>query len=223
MAPWAMHTHVSMEVVANSLEQSMTMLREAGYAGFWGVEHHSGQNEYAEVAIQVAGCAMCWSGGEPPGAPAELRGGGIDMALMTKRERVLRTVRFEETDRVPIYDLLQNQPVIEHFAGEPLTVENGKRLMGIAISAAAGYDAFAGRRPVRAGGDPPGERHRDAAGALDELDRRAPWHDIPGLIEWIKGEIRRTEALDFDRSYVDSYRPQSRLVGRPRRRSHRPG
>ena len=24
-----------------------------------------------------------------------------------------------------------------------------------------------------------------------------PWHDIPGLIEWIKGEIRRTEALDF--------------------------
>jgi hypothetical protein len=54
MAPWAMHTHVSMEVVTNSLEQSMTMLREAGYAGFWGVEHHSGQNEYAEVAIQVA-------------------------------------------------------------------------------------------------------------------------------------------------------------------------
>jgi sugar phosphate isomerase/epimerase len=54
MAPWAMHTHVSMEVVTSSLEQSMTMLRDAGYAGFWGVEHHSGHNEYAEVAIQVA-------------------------------------------------------------------------------------------------------------------------------------------------------------------------
>ena len=54
MAPWAMHTHISMEVVTNSLEQSMTMLRDAGYTGFWGVEHHSGQNEYAEVAIQVA-------------------------------------------------------------------------------------------------------------------------------------------------------------------------
>jgi len=33
-----------------------------------------------------------------------------------------------------------------------------------------------------------------------------PWHDIPGLIEWIKGEIRRTEALAFDRSYIDNYR-----------------
>ena len=32
----------------------MAMLRDAGYDGYWGVEHHSGQNEYTEVAIQVA-------------------------------------------------------------------------------------------------------------------------------------------------------------------------
>ncbi len=54
MAPWAMHTHISMEVVTNSLEASLTMLRDAGYRGYWGVEHHSGKYEYAEVAIQVA-------------------------------------------------------------------------------------------------------------------------------------------------------------------------
>ena len=54
MAPWAMHTHVSMEVVNNALEPSMALLCTAGYTGFWGVEHHSGQHEYAEVAIQVA-------------------------------------------------------------------------------------------------------------------------------------------------------------------------
>lgn len=54
MAPWAMHTHVSWEITESCLEESMSMLRDAGYDGHWGVEHHSGQNEYTEVAIQVA-------------------------------------------------------------------------------------------------------------------------------------------------------------------------
>ena len=118
------------------------------------------------------------------------------MALMTKRERVLRTVRFAETDRVPIYDLLQNQPVIEHFAGEPLTVENGKRLMGIAISAALDMTRSPGAGPYA----PAVTRQEN--GIVMQQERwtswivERPWHDIPGLIEWIKGEIRRTEALD---------------------------
>ena len=128
------------------------------------------------------------------------------MALMTKRERVLRTVRFAETDRVPIYDLLQNQPVIEHFAGEPLTVENGKRLMGIAIAAALDMTRSPGAGPY----EPAVIRQEN--GLVMQQERwttwivERPWHDIPGLIEWIKGEIRRTEALAFDRSYVDNYR-----------------
>jgi sugar phosphate isomerase/epimerase len=54
MAPWAMHTHISWEIAENCLEESMSMLRDAGYDGYWGVEHHTGQNEYTEVAIQVA-------------------------------------------------------------------------------------------------------------------------------------------------------------------------
>jgi sugar phosphate isomerase/epimerase len=32
----------------------MTMLRSAGYQGYWGVEHHSKQYEYARVAVQLA-------------------------------------------------------------------------------------------------------------------------------------------------------------------------
>jgi desulfoferrodoxin-like iron-binding protein len=43
------------------------------------------------------------------------------MAIMTKRERVLRAARLEETDRVPVFDVLQNQTVIEHYAGQKLT------------------------------------------------------------------------------------------------------
>jgi sugar phosphate isomerase/epimerase len=54
MAPWAMHTHISWEAASNHLEDSMTTLRNAGYQGCWSVEHHSGKNEYPEVAIQLA-------------------------------------------------------------------------------------------------------------------------------------------------------------------------
>ncbi len=54
MAPWAMHTHVSWDITEGRLSESMTMLSEAGYTGYWGVEHHSGKNEYTEVAVQVA-------------------------------------------------------------------------------------------------------------------------------------------------------------------------
>jgi hypothetical protein len=32
----------------------MKVLLDAGYQGYWGVEHHSGKNEYAEVNWQVA-------------------------------------------------------------------------------------------------------------------------------------------------------------------------
>jgi len=55
MAPWAMHTHISHEITSdNGLEGSMRILRDAGYQGSWSVEHHSGTNEYVEVADQLA-------------------------------------------------------------------------------------------------------------------------------------------------------------------------
>ncbi len=54
MVPWAMHTHVSWEITEGPLTACMGMLRDAGYEGYWGVEHHSGRNEYTEVAVQIA-------------------------------------------------------------------------------------------------------------------------------------------------------------------------
>jgi sugar phosphate isomerase/epimerase len=61
-APWAMHTHISWDIVQNHLEESMEMLRSAGYTGCWGVEHHSGKNEYANVGVQVARVRSVLSG-----------------------------------------------------------------------------------------------------------------------------------------------------------------
>jgi sugar phosphate isomerase/epimerase len=54
MAPWAMHTHISWAITESYLEESLTMLRDSGYSGYWGVEHHSGKDEYTEVAVMVA-------------------------------------------------------------------------------------------------------------------------------------------------------------------------
>ena len=53
-APWAMHTHLSWNITEGPTEQHMALLRDAGYQGYWGIEHHTAQNEYTEVAVQVA-------------------------------------------------------------------------------------------------------------------------------------------------------------------------
>jgi sugar phosphate isomerase/epimerase len=53
-APWAMHTHMSWDIIANELVEKMTLLRDAGYQGYWGVEHHSGRDEYSETAVMMA-------------------------------------------------------------------------------------------------------------------------------------------------------------------------
>ncbi|MHB9131946.1 MAG: sugar phosphate isomerase/epimerase family protein [Armatimonadota bacterium] len=53
-ASWAMHTHVDARITAGCLAEKMALLRDAGYQGYWGIEHHSGANEYAEVAWQLA-------------------------------------------------------------------------------------------------------------------------------------------------------------------------
>lgn len=53
MAPFAMHTHISWDIAEGSPE-SLAMLASTGYQGYWGVEHHSGENEYSKVAIQLA-------------------------------------------------------------------------------------------------------------------------------------------------------------------------
>jgi sugar phosphate isomerase/epimerase len=54
MARWAVHTHIDANVTRNCLAEKITLLQEAGYSGYWGVEHHSAKNEYAEVAYQLA-------------------------------------------------------------------------------------------------------------------------------------------------------------------------
>lgn len=54
LAPFTAHTHVDARITRTCLAERMQLLLDAGYTGCWGVEHHSAQNEYAEVASQLA-------------------------------------------------------------------------------------------------------------------------------------------------------------------------
>jgi len=54
LAPWTVHTHVDARITRSRLEPAMRTLLDAGYNGYWGVEHHSAKNEYAEVEYQLA-------------------------------------------------------------------------------------------------------------------------------------------------------------------------
>jgi sugar phosphate isomerase/epimerase len=45
---------VDARITRTRLEPAMKLLLDAGYQGYWGVEHHSAKNEYAEVAYQLA-------------------------------------------------------------------------------------------------------------------------------------------------------------------------
>lgn len=54
MAKYAMHTHVDATTSVTNIGEKIAMLLGAGYGGCWGVEHHTGKNEYHEIAVQLA-------------------------------------------------------------------------------------------------------------------------------------------------------------------------
>ena len=129
--------------------------------------------------------------------------------MLTKRERVLRTAHFQETDRVPLYDILQNDAIITHYAadflgGEPLTPVNGRRATGFAIGRALDM--------TRGPGGPmePVETCMDN-GICIHQERWTSWivsrpyQDESQMVEWVKGEIRRANSQIFDSGYRDSF------------------
>ena len=54
-APFVSHTHVDWRrCTGPELHEKLANLWEVGYDGYYSVEHHTGRNEYKEVAVQLA-------------------------------------------------------------------------------------------------------------------------------------------------------------------------
>ena len=69
-APWVVAVHMDNDTCSGPLAEKMALLRNAGYKGWYVVENHSnGQNEYANVGLQVAqvrAVLHSWRTGTPP-------------------------------------------------------------------------------------------------------------------------------------------------------------
>lgn len=131
------------------------------------------------------------------------------MRALTKCERVLRTARFQETDRVPLYDILQNDAIISHYAadllrGEPLTTANGPRATGFAIGRALDMTRMPGG-PAQTGetGMDNGIRVHQERWTSWIISR--PFTDETGMIAWVKGEIQRSQAQTFGAYQRDAF------------------
>ena len=55
-AKWVCHTHFPWDICENNemLVQKMSLLRDAGYKGYYSAEHHSAQNEYNLTEVQIS-------------------------------------------------------------------------------------------------------------------------------------------------------------------------
>jgi sugar phosphate isomerase/epimerase len=54
VAPWVAHTHIPWNICEGPLMERLSNLWGAGYEGYYSVEHHSAEDEYSEVGIQIA-------------------------------------------------------------------------------------------------------------------------------------------------------------------------
>ena len=54
VAPWVSHTHIAWNISEGNLMEKLKNLWDVGYQGYYSAEHHSAENEYGAVAIQLA-------------------------------------------------------------------------------------------------------------------------------------------------------------------------
>ncbi len=127
------------------------------------------------------------------------------MTTLSKRERVMRTMRFEETDRVPLYDILQNDAIIAHFAGRVPDYENGAQTTAIAAGRALDMTRMVSG-PQRPG------RVLQPDGFVLEVERwthwivERPFRGLSGLVPWVEDRIIEANAQRFGSSEAEALR-----------------
>jgi hypothetical protein len=110
---------------------------------------------------------------------------------MTARQRIEATLRGEVPDRVPVFDLIQNIPLIEHVTGEKVTPANGLELLcrtiGDRLDITRGIAAPAEEKTFR-GED--GFIYKQEWWTTWLIER--PFIDVQGALDYIR---RNTEEL----------------------------
>lgn len=129
------------------------------------------------------------------------------MKGMTKRERVLRTINFQETDRIPVYDLIDNNAIREYCGGGTITEQNAWEYEYAAVRSMLDMT-----RGLMISEFHPGRTMTDDDGFVyifgkDTmwLDKR-PFDDMEGLKKWIEKDIDRKNKWQPDSAYVEAYR-----------------
>ncbi len=114
-------------------------------------------------------------------------------AKMTRRERVLRTIRFEEVDCIACYDIIENDAVIAHYGGEWPTVENGKAVKGRAIGRCLDMTRMAeGPRAEGRHTDPDGHVWQDERWTSWICER--PYNNFDEFKDWVHRKIKTLNA-----------------------------
>ena len=135
------------------------------------------------------------------------------MAKMTKKERVLAAFDHQETDRVPLYDLLVNDDCIEYFTGTYAPYgEEGVKVQAQAVDRMLDMARSVGHAPH----EPPKEFTSDPA--LLEYARYAgltyklgTTKSYEAAVDWVKDEVTRLrkwrETTDLD-THAENTRKQ---------------
>lgn len=122
------------------------------------------------------------------------------MADLTKRERVLGAFKFQETDQIPVYDILQSDAIIAHYSRQTLNFEHADQLKGIAIGNTLDMTSMPeGPRPAGI------ERRPDGMVIQQERWSRwvayRPFETLIETTEWLKNEITAVQQRSFDQAY----------------------
>src|SRR5512142_1696737 len=108
----------------------------------------------------------------------------------------MRTLQFQETDRVPVYDIFQNDAIIEHYAAEILngkrySVEDGLRVKGFAIGRILDMTRMP-EGPCEPGEFVNEDRLRIQQERWTSWIVERPFKDIPQMLDWVQWEIQKT-------------------------------
>ena len=130
---------------------------------------------------------------------------------MKPAERLEAVFRFEQPDRVPLYDKLRNAGAIAHYAGEPFAYERGHELGLKACRAVLDCTA----NPIY----PQAERiERMADGFVWQREHWTSWiierpfTDVDGLAAWVGKEIERLDNVQPTGSALEATMTRNEAV-----------